>query len=157
MFFQLFQEWSYLGYVGMFLISLVGSATVIFPLPAAGFIFAGAAYLNPFILAIVTGIGAAMGEVIGYAVGWGGRKIGEKKLQKELERAENMFNKYGSFITLTVFAATPLPDDIVGIISGILNYDMKKFFVAVFIGKTLLHLVVSLAGYYGIVTILKYL
>ncbi|MBD3207856.1 MAG: hypothetical protein GF370_00150 [Candidatus Nealsonbacteria bacterium] len=157
MVFQLFQELSYLGYVGLFLISLFGSATIIFPLPAAGFIFAAAAPLNPFILAAVTGIGAAVGEVVGYVLGWGGRKIGEKKLEKDLERAEKMFDRYGGFITLIIFAATPLPDDVVGIISGVLNYDIKKFFLAVSIGKTIFHLIVALAGHYGITAILKYI
>ena len=152
LFFQL-TTW---GYVGVFLISLIGSSTIILPLPAAAFVFGAGAVLNPLILGIVAGIGAALGELVGYALGWGGRKIGEKRLKEQLDKARSMFEKYGGFFVLIVFAATPLPDDIVGILGGILKYEIKKFFLAVLIGKTIFHLIVAFAGFYGINWVLNY-
>jgi membrane protein YqaA with SNARE-associated domain len=67
-----------------------------------------------------------------------------------------MFEKYGGFLALIIFAATPLPDDIAGIIAGFLKYDLKRFFAAVLIGKVIFHLVLAYGGYYGINSLLKY-
>lgn len=153
---ELFSQLSNLGYLGIFLISLIGSSTIIFPLPAATFVFLAGIVLNPLILGVVAGIGAALGELVGYGVGLGGGKIIEKGLKEELKKAKKMFEKYGGFLVLVLFAATPLPDDIVGIASGILKYEIKKFFSAVLIGKIILHLILSFAGYYGLNWILNY-
>ena len=153
---ELFLQLSTLGYFGIFLISLIGSSTIIFPLPAAAFVFGAGAVLNPLILGLVAGIGAALGELIGYGFGWAGRKISKKRLKERLEKAERMFKKYGGFFALILFAATPLPDDVVGIVSGILNYEIKKFFIAVLIGKIIFHLILAYAGYYGINWMLNY-
>lgn len=156
MFQALFSQLTTLGYFGIFLISLIGSSTIIFPLPVAALIFGAATVLNPLILGVTAGAGAALGELVGYAFGRGGRVLGEKKFEKELERARRMFKQYGGFFALVIFAATPLPDDIVGIVAGLLKYEIKKFFIAVLIGKIVFHLILSYAGYYGINTVLNY-
>jgi membrane protein YqaA with SNARE-associated domain len=157
MFEELFTQLANWGFFGLFLISLIGSSTVIFPLPAAAFVFGAGAVLNPLILGIVAGLGAALGELVGYMFGWGGRKISKEAIKDKLEKARVVFEKYGGFFALIIFAATPLPDDIVGIVGGTLNYDIKKFFIAVFIGKTIFNLGLAFAGHYGINGILNYL
>lgn len=156
MFEELFANLANFGYLGIFLISLIGTATIIFPLPAAVFVFGAAAVLNPLILGIVAGLGAAIGELTGYFMGYAGEKIGEKKIKERVERIKKLFKKYGGFLILVVFAATPLPDDIVGIVGGFLKYEIGKFFVAVLIGKIIFHLILAYGGYYGINWILDY-
>ncbi len=153
---ELFLQLSGLGYVGIFIINLIGASTIIFPMPAAAFVLASGAFLNPVLLGLSAGLGAALGELVGYGLGLGSRKIGEKKFDKELLKAEKMFEKYGGFVTLMVFAATPLPDDVVGVVAGILNYKVKKFFIAVLIGKIVLNITLAAAGFYGIKGIIKY-
>lgn len=153
---ELFLQLSTLGYFGIFLVSLIGSSTIIFPLPATAFVFGAGAVLNPLILGVVAGTGAALGELVGYGFGWAGRKISKKRLKERLEKAERMFKKYGGFFALILFAATPLPDDIVGIVSGVLKYEIKRFFIAVLIGKIIFHLILAYAGYYGINWMLNY-
>ena len=161
-----FLQLSTLGYIGIFLISLIGSSTIIFPLPAAVFVFGAGAIMNPLILGTLAGTGAAIGELIGYVLGFSGRKLGEKHFKEQLKKTKQRFEKYrnfngiiekGGFLTLVIFAATPLPDDVVGIVSGVLKYEIKKFFVAVLIGKIIFHLGVAFAGYYGIKGILNYI
>ncbi len=147
---ELFIHLSGLGYIGLFLINLIGSSTIIFPLPAAAFVLASGAFLNPVVLGLTAGLGAALGELVGYGLGLGGRKLSDRKFGKELLRAEKMFARYGGFVTLVVFAATPLPDDVVGVAAGVLNYQVKKFFIAVFIGKVILNTILASAGFYGI-------
>jgi len=144
------------GYIGIFLISLIGSATIILPLPSVAFVFASGAILNPFLVGVLAGLGAAIGEFTGYALGWGGRKVIKSKWKKLFKRTEDAFQRYGGFWIIILFAVTPLPDDIVGIIAGTLKYSVKKFFIASLIGKVILHLILAYAGFYGIGWILQY-
>jgi membrane protein YqaA with SNARE-associated domain len=146
-------EW---GYLGIFFISFIGNATIFFPLPSIFIVFFFASILNPFFLGVLSGFGSALGEFTGYIIGKGGRKLAEREDGKWLKKSEKWVKKHGIFPVLILFAATPLPDDVVGIISGLINYDLKKFFLAVLIGKIILNLVVAYAGFYGIGWILKF-
>ncbi|MFH0832513.1 MAG: VTT domain-containing protein, partial [Candidatus Aenigmatarchaeota archaeon] len=139
-------------YLGIFISSLLGSATVIFPLPSFLIVFGAGAALNPFLVGVVAGVGSAIGELIGYCVGYGGKKLLEKRVKmkkiKWFSRAEKWMKKSG-FIVILIFAMTPLPDDIIGIIAGSIKYDVKKYFIACLIGKIILSLFIAYAGYYG--------
>jgi membrane protein DedA with SNARE-associated domain len=91
------------------------------------------------------GIGSALGEFTSYGLGYGGRKLLKEK-NKWLKVAESWFKKNG-FITIFIFALTPLPDDVVGIIGGMAKYDIRKFFIASLLGKIILSLAISYLGY----------
>jgi membrane protein DedA with SNARE-associated domain len=138
------------GYLGIFLVSLIGSASIFFPLPSAFLVFGSALILDPFLLGLAGGLGAAIGEFTGYVLGFGGRKLIKKKWKRDLDKTEKLFQKYGGFLIITVFAATPLPDDIVGILGGTIKYPFKKFFLATLIGKLILHWILAYGGFYGI-------
>jgi membrane protein YqaA with SNARE-associated domain len=144
------------GYIGIFLISLIGSATIFLPLPSAAFVFASGAFLNPFLVGIIAGLGSALGEFTGYAVGLGGRTVMKKKWEKDIKKAKKLFEKYGGFFIIFFFAATPLPDDVVGITAGILKYPVKKYFLASLIGKIVLHLFLAYSGFYGMHWVLRH-
>jgi len=144
------------GYFGIFLISLIGSSTIIFPIPSAAFVFATGALLNPLLVGLFAGFGAAIGEFTGYALGLGGRRAIKKKWKGNINKVEKLFQKYGGFLVITIFAATPLPDDITGIVAGIIKYPARKFFLAVLIGKLILHIIIAYAGLYGINWVLQY-
>jgi len=155
---------SSLGYLGVFFSSLLGSATVIFPVPIFIIIFTAGAVLNPFLVGIIAGIGSAIGEVVAYGIGFGGRKLLEKRVEVKkkglgywLHRGQQWMHRRGGFLTIFIFAATPLPDDIIGIICGSIKYDIKKFFIACLLGKILLSLGLAYAGYYGLGWVLGYL
>jgi len=105
---------------------------------------------------LFAGFGCALGELVGYGIGRGSRKIIIKKYEKSIKKYENWFGD-GKVIfpIIVVFAATPLPDDIVGIVCGLFKYDVKKFLIASFIGKLIMNTALALGGYYGINLILK--
>ena len=99
-------------------------------------------------MSLAAGLGSAIGELTGYGIGLGGEKIIIKKYPQykdSLKAWKRKFKERG-FILLFLFAVTPLPDDIVGIVAGLLKYDVKKFLIAVFLGKTLMFLLVAYAG-----------
>jgi membrane protein DedA with SNARE-associated domain len=142
------------GYLGIFAVSLLSSATIILPAPYFAFVFAAGAVLNPVFVGIAGGLGSAIGEFTGYAIGLGGRQAIRRKHEKWLGRAEGWAERHGLFAVILIFAATPLPDDIVGILAGALGYGAKKFFVASLIGKLILNLALAFGGFYGMAFVL---
>lgn len=137
------------GYLGIFLVSLIGNASIILPVPAYMVVIAAGAYLNPWLVGIVAGAGATIGELTGYGVGFGGRKIVEKKHRKLLEKSKRWAERHGMFPLLVLFAATPLPDDVVGLLAGVIKYNIKRFLTATFIGKVIAHVALAWAGAFG--------
>lgn len=153
------------GYLGIFIVSLIGSASVFIPLPSFLAVIAAGATLNPFWVGVVAGFGAAIGELIGYLVGAGivagGKRLTHRKLNSKerhwVKRVNDWFNRGWGPAAIFLFAATPLPDKILGVVCGALRYDWKKFFVASLAGKILLHIVLAYIGYFGIEFFLKFI
>ena len=148
------------GYFGVFLISVISNATIILPVPSLIFVFLLSGELNPILLALLSGLGSAIGELTSYGIGLGGVALTEQKkkhLKKKLDGIEKMFQKYGGFWVIVLFAATPLPFDIVGLGAGALRYPPKKFFIATFIGKFIISLIVALAGFYSMNSVIDFL
>jgi len=93
-----------------------------------------------------------MGEMTSYGVGFGGRKLILKKENVEkLEKITNFLKRRGTFFAIIFIASLPFfGGDLLGISAGFLKYDFKKFFLASFIGKSILHLIIAFAGFFGI-------
>ena len=140
------------GYLGVFLSSLIGTATIIFPVPSFFIIVFAGTVLNPLVVGIIGGIGAAIGEMTAYFAGYGGRAIINKKGKKHTKmfnRIEKLFNRYNGTAIVFLFAATPLPDDFVGLFCGAIRFNAKKFFTASLAGKIILYIFLAYAGFYG--------
>ena len=145
-----------LGYLGAFLVSLLGTMTIIFPIPylITLYIMATTKMYNPLLLGLVSGLGATFGELTLYVLARLGRfALSEKKL-KDLEYIKRYLDKYG-WIAVFIFAATPLPDDILYPFLGLIKYDMAKIVLSCFAGKTILTISVVYAGMFS-VDILRY-
>jgi len=138
------------GYFGVFLVSLITSSSIIFPLPGAAVIFAAGAALHPLGVAVAAGLGASFGELTGYGLGWGSRKTVTRKYGKQLERIRKMFARWGGDIVIFVFSVLPLPFDIIGIFCGNIGWDVKRFFAVMLPGKIIKFVVVAYAGLYTV-------
>jgi len=144
------------GYFGIFLISLIGALSIIFPIPYTVIIFAlgglkvGEAWVfEPLLIAVAAGIGSAIGEFSGYLLGVGGRKVISDKYKKKMDFLVRVFNKYGP-ITIFLFALTPLPDDLLFIPMGVMRYSIVKAFIPALIGKFCMNLIVAYSGRFSI-------
>lgn len=144
------------GYPGIFLVSLISSASIILPVPNFILIFTFGSTLNPFLLALFAAVGSAVGETTGYLIGLGGKEILEDKYNHQLKRIKKMFHKYGSIGWIIILGASPLPDDIAGLFCGVIRYDFKKYFIATFIGKFILYLILAYSGHYSINWVLDF-
>jgi membrane protein YqaA with SNARE-associated domain len=140
------QRFGHWGYLGAFLISLVASATIILPAPGIVVIMAMGAALNPFLLALVAGLGSAVGELTGYAAGRGGRTLVPAQQQKQFEQIQALTRRYGP-VLLAVLAAIPFPlFDFAGIVAGMLRMRVVNFFLAVAIGKSIKYTIMIVLG-----------
>ena len=138
------------GYAGVFLVSMVSSASIFLPLPGFLFILAASPFLNPLIVGVIAGAGSAIGEMTGYALGKGSHNALSKREYAWLKKGEKWFRDRRGFLFILIFAATPLPDDVTGILGGMFRYDWRRFLLAAFIGKTLLNLALALSAFYGV-------
>jgi len=140
------------GIFGFFLLTFISSLTIIFPIPAFSIIFLFSGFLKDpfqvFLLGFSSGLGSALGEITGYALGFGGREIISKDSEK-LEKIKKKIDKYG-VIFIFLFAISPFPFDIIGILAGIIKYDFKKFIIATILGKIVKYLIICYAGFFSI-------
>lgn len=132
------------GYPGLFLLSLLSSASVLIPVPGVLVTSAMGAVFNPFWVAIVSGLGAGLGEISGYLAGFSGRGMIQKiSWHKKLEE---WISKYGE-ITILVLAFIPNPIfDMAGMTAGVLKLPVRRFLFWCILGKILKMLVFSYSG-----------
>ncbi len=133
--------WRTLGYPGVFFLSFLGSVALVLPIPGLIAVCGAAGLeLNPVFIGILSGTGEAIGELSGYAIGFGGRTVIEKRAF--YYKVRNWMEHRGS---LVIFLVSVIPNplvDIVGIAAGGLRYPIIKFFVVVLIGKCIKGLIV---------------
>ena len=139
------------GYLGIFLISLIGSMSIFIPIPSAVVIFAlgGLEIFDPFWIAVVAGLGSAIGEFSGYLIGMGSRKVINEKYKKKIDFVVKLFKKYGS-IAIFLFAFSPLPDDLLFIPLGLMRYSIVRAFIPALIGKFTSNLVIAYSGRFSL-------
>jgi len=145
------------GYLGIFIVSLVSSASILLPLPSFVIIFTFGAVYDPFWVALAGSFGASIGNVTSYFIGLGGKELLEDKYAKRLKKIKDVFKKYGAPLWIILVHATPLPDDIVGIFCGVIRYDFRRYILYSFIGVMILYLILAYSGHYSINWVLDFL
>lgn len=135
------------GYLGIFLISLLGAMSIFLPVPytVVIFILGGLPTFNPIWIAVAAGLGAAIGEFSGYLIGVGGRRVIKDKYKKKMDFLTKLFKKYGP-VAIFVFALTPLPDDLLFIPLGVMRYNLLRAFLPAILGKFLSNLIIAYSG-----------
>jgi len=139
------------GYLGAFLISLIGNATVLLPgivlpiLSGLGIVlYPVDGLVGPVVVGLAGGAGAAIGEIVGYMVGFSGRGIVENN--KLYERLVGWVRRWGT-LAIFIFTLVPLFFDLVGLAAGVLRFPLWKFVLICWLGRTLLYVVfVALAA-----------
>ena len=143
------------SYLGAFLISLILNATVI--LPAGSFVVIatlGATLPSATLVGLLGGAGAAIGEIMGYVAGYTGRAIVQR--QEMYVRLEAWVKKWG-VLTIFVFSLAPFIFDLVGIAAGVLRLPLWKFLLACWLGRTILYVIIALAGARGWEAVLSFI
>lgn len=152
--FEMLQKYVYLG---AFLISLIGNASVIFPLAVLGGLIAIATTLlpttgitGPLLIGLAGGAGAGLGEITGYLAGYGGQVVLQKV--RFYPRVEGWMRRHGG-VTIFLMSLFPFVFDVVGLAAGSLRYPFGKFLLYCWLGRTLNYMTWVTLGSLGIARI----
>lgn len=138
------------GLIGLFFLCVLTTSTVMVILPSWVLVMLAGHIYPPFLVGIIAALGYMVGETSAYLVGRGGNYIIEKKKLARLDRIKGWFKKKG-FVLFPIFAAIPgMPLDLLSIVAGTLRYDIRKFWLGVFLGELVKCMAYAYAGFYGI-------
>src|SRR5262245_55947278 len=123
------------GYLGVFLVTFIATASFILPIPYLLIVARAGMYLDPMMVTLVAGLAGALGELTGYIIGASGRDLIARG--KWCDKANHWMVSYG-FWCVAFFAFVPNPVfDAIGFAAGVLRYPLWKFILACFLGKSL--------------------
>ena len=132
------------GYLGVFVVTLLATGAIVLPVPYLALILVAGSFLNPVLVALVAGVGAALGELTGYLVGYTGRSlIPKNRWYRMIERG------MARFAAPVIFVASVVPNpffDAVGIVAGATRLPVWLFLLACFLGKTIRFLLLAFVG-----------
>ena len=144
------------GYAGVLAVNVIGSASVIVPVPGLAVVCgagAGEVGLNPVLLGLAGGFGSTVGEMSGYLAGYGGNPLIQRS--RHYERFRQLVIRNGG-MALFVLSVVPNPVfDIAGIAAGSLGYPLRRFLLYVLAGKVIKFIVVAYACRQGIDWIIR--
>ncbi len=147
-----------------FIICFLGSASIGFPVPFPVVLFSLSnsiilKYLNRgflfdqilgfpsfwgeiVVLSITGGLGSALGELTGYMVGYGTKRIAEGTDSTLLDNMDGfgrliLKNKRRIPVYVFIFGVSPLPDDLLFIPLGLIKYPLWKCILPGWLGKSI--------------------
>jgi len=132
------------GYPGIFVLSLLSSATIVVPAPGLAVVSIMGTVLNPLIVGLCAGTGDALGELTGYLAGYSGRAVVENQMQ--YERVVRWTKRHGLWV---IFVLSVIPNplfDLAGIAAGALKVPVPRFLLVCWIGKTIKTVLFALGG-----------
>jgi membrane protein YqaA with SNARE-associated domain len=154
-FFELISEVAiYLGYPGTFFASLLGSASVVIEVPFAGVPFvlsglrdgtSGPFLFDPWLIGILSGVGATIGDMTSYLLGYGGRHLVDEANSQGFSKFIGERPK-ATPLAVFVLAATPLPLDPAIVALGVARYSWWKVFIPCLVGEVFFLTLISWAG-----------
>ncbi len=145
--FETIMEYSYLGI--FFLLIAVNAAPILMPptwIILSSF-FALDASLDPFLLAIVGATGATIGRFFLKCISGFFRRFVGKEQESNLDAIGNFLNKkkFGYTLTSFLFAATPLPSNMLFVAYGMMRAKSIGLYIGFWCGR--------LVSYYIMITI----
>ena len=123
------------GYLGVFLVTLLATGAIVLPVPYLAIIVVAGTFLDPRLVALTAGAGAALGELTGYLLGYTGRTLLAKN--RWYQMLEQGVVRFGGPV---IFVAAAIPNpffDAVGIVAGATRVPLWLFLFACFLGKAL--------------------
>jgi membrane protein YqaA with SNARE-associated domain len=133
------------GYLGVFVITLISTASLVLPVPYLATIVVAGSFLDPKMVALVAGLAASLGELTGYGLGYTGRSLLPESRWTTM--IQSSMQRWGG---LVIFGAAAVPNpffDAVGMIAGATRMPVWVFLMAAFLGKTLRFWLFAMAGF----------
>ncbi len=141
------QDLAHFGYLGVFLITLMANATVFLPIPGVAVVFTMGAVFNPLLIAFFAGLGAAVGELSGYLLGFSGQGLMERA--GWYQRIQSWVTAYPRLINLSILILAAIPNpffDAAGITAGTMKIPIWRFLLFCAMGSIIKMLVFAFGG-----------
>jgi uncharacterized membrane protein YdjX (TVP38/TMEM64 family) len=134
------------GYPGVTILMFFSSGSILFPAPGFAAVLAAGTVWNPVLVGLFAGLGAATGELAGYLVGHGGKRILSLNEGARWRRARGWLERHG-FLAILAFALVPNPFfDVIGVLAGSLAYPVRRFWLACLIGNCVKYVAMAVLG-----------
>ena len=161
------RQFEHYGYLGAFLISVFGGATILAPIPMTPIVFAlgtvikpaFAPYLGPVFVGMAAGFGETLG---GLTIYWTGHSGGTALANAENQRLQKVYQWLLHWVdrkgSLTLFVLSALINPFfypAGLAAGALRLGVKRYFIICWGGKTIKGITVAMAGYWGLGSLLR--
>jgi len=149
------------GYIGVFVISILGGATILAPVPMTPVVFALGGVLQPYFVGAAAGLGETLGGLTIYMTGYGGRAAFYNTSHDRIQAAYSWLLRWverrGS-LTLFMLSAVLNPFFYpAALAAGALRFGIKRYFLICWVGKTIKGMTVAYAGYWGLRGLLRML
>lgn len=150
------------GYMGAFLISILGGAAIIVPVPMLAVVFAlGGVLTYPVLVGVAAGFGETLGALTIYMTGYGGGAVlydsKHSRIQAVYLRVMRFMERRGS-LALFVLSAVLNPFFYpAALAAGAMRFGIQRYFLICWAGKTIKGLTVAYAGYWGLRGLLRML
>jgi membrane protein DedA with SNARE-associated domain len=159
------------GLVGVLIVAFIAGSTfsitwipvpywlMVFTLP--GIIASEWGVLAPVLVGLISALGASLGQLLTFLIGYGGRGLSKKVAAKFggrfYDRAMDWSKRHGSltvFLMSAVFNPLHLP---MTIAIATLRYPPHKFFFFCFLGSAVKCLFLAFCGYFGLTSLFSFL
>jgi membrane protein YqaA with SNARE-associated domain len=147
-----------MGYLGAFVISAIGNATILVPFPYIGVVFILGGLrdslmidflFDPWLIGFVSGIGAMIGEMTGYFIGYAGGKLIDEGQTSAFKEYVDSHPRATPFV-VWFLAVTPIPDDVLVVPLGAARYSWWRVALAQLLGKTMFLMSIAWSGRIGL-------
>jgi len=149
------------GYPGVFVLGVLGGATILAPVPVTPivFIMGGVArpdfapYLGPLFIGLAAGAGETVGAALVYATGFAGGIFLPSPTSRHYDVYSHitkwMEKREGIILFVLSVVINPFFYP-AAIFAGAIHFGFKKYIIICFIGKVIKDMAVAFAGYYGL-------
>jgi hypothetical protein len=152
---SLFDLMSGLGFMGFFVVAVIGNAMLLahipYTMPLLSLALGGASLHHMWLMGVASGLGAAIGELFSYSITLkllgGNPALENSALLRWIKR---MVNTHPRLIPplLLIYALTPLPDDTVIIPLAMVRYGLRQILPPLLVGKIAHNLGVATLFYF---------
>jgi uncharacterized membrane protein YdjX (TVP38/TMEM64 family) len=136
----------WLAYLIIFGIALIVNVSVLPLAFAVSLLWIAAEYWNPFLIALFASVGACVGELSAYYIGYLGKKIAVPDNNPWYQKIHAWVLKYGFWAVVALSFQPIIPFEIGGFIVGTIKMPVRKFFPALVVGKFPKYLILIYLG-----------
>jgi membrane protein YqaA with SNARE-associated domain len=133
------------GLAGVFIASMMSHLTVVARDMFIPIFLPLASVYQPILLGLAAGVGAALGEITTYFLGWGVAESLDSGDSRVEDKLADWIKRFGLWAVLLV-AVTPLPDTPIVLLAGSSRLPLGRLFMVEIVGKSVLYCIGAIVG-----------